>query len=62
LTEECVNEYTEIGFDGWILKLIDFKRVEAILVAIKDDNTRDTLLYGIRNWRKGGWFRVKGEA
>lgn len=62
LTKARIYEYTEIGFDGWILKPIDFKRLEAILVATKDENTRNMLLYGIGNWGKGGWFRIKGEV
>ncbi len=61
LSEERVNEYMESGFDGWILKPIDFKRLEAILIAIEDEQTREILLYGSGNWDKGGWFIVKNE-
>jgi len=61
LSEERVHEYMESGFDGWILKPIDFKRLEAIILAIEDERTREILLYGAGNWDKGGWFKVKNE-
>jgi CheY-like chemotaxis protein len=62
LSEERVHEYIYSGFDGWILKRIDFKRLEAILIAIEDEETRGILLYGNGNWDKGGWFNVKSEG
>ncbi|KUJ08015.1 uncharacterized protein LY89DRAFT_789271 [Mollisia scopiformis] len=62
LSEQRVHEYVEIGFDGWILKPIDFKRLEAILIAVEDEKTREILLYGAGNWEKGGWFKVKSEV
>jgi CheY-like chemotaxis protein len=59
LSEQCIHEYLEIGFDGWVVKPIDFKRLEAILVAIEDEQMREVLLYGGSSWDKGGWFKVK---
>ena len=56
-----MQEYIESGFDGWVLKLIDFKRLEAIIVAIENEKIRASMLYGARNWDKGGWFKVKSE-
>jgi hypothetical protein len=48
-SKECVQEYIESGFDGWVLKLIDFKRLEAIIVAIGDEQIRTSMLYRARN-------------
>lgn len=62
LSEQRVHEYVEHGFDGWCLKPIDFKRLEAILTAIEDKQTREILFYGEGNWNKGGWFKVNSEA
>lgn len=62
LSEQRVHEYVETGFDGWILKPIDFKRLEAIFAAIEDVQTRGILLYGAGNWEKGGWFKVKSQV
>lgn len=53
LSEQRVHEYVETGFDSWILKPIDFKRLEAILTAIEDDQMREILFYGAGNWDKG---------
>jgi CheY-like chemotaxis protein len=61
LSEDRVQEYIESGFDGWILKPIDFKRLEDIIGAIEDEQMREGLLYGAENWDKGGWFKMKGE-
>lgn len=58
LSEHRVREYIDTGFDGWILKPIDFKRLEAILRAVEDEKTREILYYGEGNWEKGGWFHV----
>lgn len=62
LSEERVHEYVDNGFDGWILKPIDFKRLEAILTAVEDEQTREILLYGAGIWHKGGWFKAKSEV
>jgi CheY-like chemotaxis protein len=62
LSEQRVNEYIDSGFDGWILKPIDFKRLEAILTAVEDEQTREILLYEAGNWNKGGWFSLKARA
>jgi len=61
LSEDRVQEYIESGFDGWILKPIDFKRLEAIIGAIEDEQMREGLLYGAENWDRGGWFKIKSE-
>ncbi|KAE9367641.1 hypothetical protein N431DRAFT_494579 [Stipitochalara longipes BDJ] len=61
LSEEYVQEYIDSGFDGWITKPIDFERLEAIIVAIEDEQMREVLFYGAGNWNRGGWFKVRGE-
>jgi CheY-like chemotaxis protein len=59
LLEQARDSYIDIGFDGWILKPIDFKRLESILAATQDEQIRALLLYGNESWEKGGWFKVK---
>jgi CheY-like chemotaxis protein len=56
LVERDVQKYIDTGFDGYILKPIDFKRVDAILTALKADNERKVLTYMPGNWEYGGWF------
>jgi CheY-like chemotaxis protein len=62
LTERYRDEYVDTGFDGWILKPIDFKRLEAMLAAIRDENLRGGMLYVKGSWDKGGWFTLHGEG
>jgi CheY-like chemotaxis protein len=60
LSEKRVGEYMGAGFDGWILKPIDFKRLDAIIMAITDEHTRKMMMYGSGDWDNGGWFRMQG--
>jgi CheY-like chemotaxis protein len=60
LIERCHDEYVETGFDGWILKPIDFKRLETILAGIQDEKIRADMLYTKGSWDRGGWFRMSG--
>lgn len=57
LVERERETYIKAGFDGWILKPIDFKRVNVLLEGLVDCNTRRTCLYtpGVE-WEHGGWF------
>ncbi|KAJ8058934.1 hypothetical protein OCU04_011919 [Sclerotinia nivalis] len=58
------EEYIERGFDGWILKPIDFKKLEEILASVEDDAKREKLLYGNKGvmWNKGGWLKLKSKS
>ena len=56
LIEKERVKYVEAGFDGWILKPVDFKRVELLLKGIIDGNLRNTCLYEPGKWEQGGWF------
>ncbi|QSZ32338.1 hypothetical protein DSL72_001912 [Monilinia vaccinii-corymbosi] len=62
LEEHQRQEYIERGFDGWILKPINFKKLEEILASVENDAQRENLLYGNKNvvWGRGGWLRLKG--
>ena len=56
LIERDVQKYIDTGFDGYIMKPIDFKRVNAIFSGLKADNEREALTYMPGNWEHGGWF------
>ncbi|KAK3682426.1 hypothetical protein B0T22DRAFT_283175 [Podospora appendiculata] len=56
LLEREKDTYVDAGFDGWILKPIDFKRLETLLQGIVDDSIRDDLLYVPGQWERGGFF------
>lgn len=61
LMEREKNTYMSAGFDGWILKPIDFKRLETLLFGIIDDKVRNDAVYVSGNWERGGWFRKRLE-
>lgn len=56
LIEKDRQVYIDAGFDGWILKPIDFKRLTVILSGIVEDETRESCLYEPGEWERGGWF------
>jgi len=57
LVERELDTYVDAGFDGWILKPIDFKRLETLLRGIVDDGVRDESVYVPGEWERGGWFK-----
>ena len=59
LVERDREKYIDSGFDGWILKPVDFKRVNLLLRGIVDEETRDNCIYQPDKWEQGGWFRSK---
>lgn len=56
LLERERDQYTNAGFDGWILKPIDFQRLSVLLTGIVDKKTREDCLYKPGQWERGGWF------
>lgn len=56
LVEEKKQIYVDAGFDGWILKPIDFKRLSTLLAGIHQSDTRKSCLYIPGEWERGGWF------
>ncbi|KAL8808569.1 MAG: hypothetical protein Q9223_007247 [Gallowayella weberi] len=56
LIEKERQKYIDAGFDGWILKPIDFQRLSVLLTGIVDEKTRESCLYTPGQWEKGGWF------
>lgn len=56
LVEKERDKYIELGFDGWILKPVDFKRVDQLLKGIVEQETRNSCLYEAGKWEQGGWF------
>jgi hypothetical protein len=57
LVERERQNYIDAGFDGWILKPIDFKRLNTLLRGIVQDDTRNACLYRQGEWEHGGWFQ-----
>jgi CheY-like chemotaxis protein len=59
LIEKERQTYIDAGFDGWILKPIDFKRLGVLLEGIVDEEVRNTCLYETGEWERGGWFHAR---
>jgi len=59
LLEREVQTYINAGFDGWILKPIEFKRLNTLLLGIMDDGVRNSCLYRPGKWLHGGWFQSR---
>lgn len=62
LVEREKQTYIDAGFDGWILKPIDFKRLNILLAGITDVDVRNTCLYEPGQWERGGWFGSRAEV
>lgn len=56
LIEKERENYVNVGFDGWILKPIDFKRLSVLMDGIVHQNIRRDCLYTPGQWERGGWF------
>ncbi|KEF54446.1 uncharacterized protein A1O9_09613 [Exophiala aquamarina CBS 119918] len=61
LDEAEREKYIQSGFDGWILKPVDFKRIGLMLDSIVDEDSRNSCLYEPGHWESGGWFSSKSE-
>jgi CheY-like chemotaxis protein len=59
LIEREREKYIESGFDGWILKPVDFKRVNLLLKGIVDEEIRAACVYEPGKWEQGGWLSSK---
>ena len=59
LLEKEREKYLTAGFDGWILKPVDFKRLDTLLAGIVIDDKRVECLYKPGEWEKGGWFEKR---
>lgn len=58
LVEKDEKAYIDAGFDGWVMKPIDFTSLTKILAGIHDPEARESLAEA-RDWEKGGWFDLK---
>lgn len=59
LLERERQNYINAGFDGWILKPIDFKRLNVLFAGIVEEDTRNECLYKPGQWERGGWFQKR---
>jgi light-regulated signal transduction histidine kinase (bacteriophytochrome) len=59
LSYDMREEIAELGFDGWLLKPIDFKRLHSLLKSLTHPEHRQTEQWKPGHaWEKGGWLSV----
>lgn len=56
LWKEQREFFADVGFDGWLLKPIDFKRLAIILSGALNVDSRKKCLYEEGSLQQGGWF------
>lgn len=56
LEESKRLDYMETGFDGWLLKPVDFKRLQTLIKGITDLEVREEAKYTPGKWGIGGWL------
>ncbi|KAJ5691810.1 hypothetical protein N7462_001233 [Penicillium macrosclerotiorum] len=56
LLESEKQNYVDIGFDGWVMKPINFARLNDLLNGITDPKARKDATYKPGQWENGGWF------
>jgi CheY-like chemotaxis protein len=56
LDEKRRQHYMDAGFDGWILKPVDFNRFTKLFHGIINPAVRNECVYRPGEWERGGWF------
>lgn len=49
----------QTGFDGWVMKPINFARLNVLLSGLSDPEARKGATYKPGQWENGGWFDHK---
>lgn len=61
LLEKDAQMYIGAGFDGWIMKPINFNRLGVLFDGIQNQEVRNAATYKPGHWELGGWFRRHAE-
>jgi CheY-like chemotaxis protein len=56
LLESEKDKYIQTGFDGWVMKPINFARLNVLLSGLLDPEARKAATYQPGQWENGGWF------
>ncbi|KAL3456971.1 hypothetical protein BJX64DRAFT_29329 [Aspergillus heterothallicus] len=56
LLEKDAQMYMDTGFDGWIMKPVNFDRLNTLFSGIRHEHIRNGAIYEAGKWEKGGWF------
>jgi CheY-like chemotaxis protein len=58
LLESERQTYIDAGFDGWVMKPINFTRLNFLLSGLCDHDARAAASYNPGQWENGGWFNT----
>lgn len=56
LLESEKDKYIDTGFDGWVMKPINFAQLNVLLSGLVDFEARKGATYQPGDWENGGWF------
>ncbi|KKK12932.1 hypothetical protein ARAM_006917 [Aspergillus rambellii] len=56
LLEKDAQMYMDVGFNGWIMKPINFARLNTLLAGLHSETARNNATYQPGDWENGGWF------
>lgn len=57
LLEKDMSLYVDAGFDGWVMKPINFNRLNVLFEGLQTGDTRNAATYHPGcDWEQGGWF------
>ncbi|KAJ5374385.1 CheY-like superfamily [Penicillium concentricum] len=60
LVEKDLETYIHTGFDGWVMKPINFARLNVLLSGLCNPSARQAATYTPDGeWENGGWFNTK---
>jgi CheY-like chemotaxis protein len=58
LLESERQTYIDTGFDGWVMKPINFTRLNVLLGGLSNREARAATSYEPGQWENGGWFNA----
>ena len=59
IVEQEKISYIEAGFDGWMLKPIDFARLNMLLARVRDPHVQThNEGHRLKHWESGEWFDI----
>ncbi|KAL2869597.1 putative sensor histidine kinase/response regulator [Aspergillus lucknowensis] len=62
LLEKDALMYMDTGFDGWIMKPVNFQRLNTLFSGLHQEQARNAAVHRAGEWEKGGWFTPYPES
>lgn len=62
LNPSNLHKILETGFDGWLIKPVNFKRLNMYLLGAFSEEARKTAIFDPAQFLAGGWLEVAPEG